>query len=259
MIALFVGIAVIAVIAVIALWPRGATPVDRDTAVSDFRARATTGDSNDATSDGDRPTPAPGVYRFETTGSENVKLGPLPTETRPYPRSVFVSIVDADGHCFTATLNLLQQHTEDTTYCVSESGGLRLESHRKHQQVGAMKPVADMTCDPALLIDPVRPKMPLNCRLSISGGPARLSTTLTGTSSSTRSTTVTVDGAPVDAVAFDLELTLQGDLTGTWHEHVWFARATWLPLRISRELDFRGLATFTERSDSVLTSLKPST
>jgi hypothetical protein len=233
-------------------WPRGATPVTEDEALHDFRARDT------SMSDQATGVPPPGVYTFAATGQEEVKLGVLPSQTRPYPGTVNVVIVDTGPRCFTTTVNLLDQHREDTTYCVTDDGSLRIEHHEKRQEVGALRPQATMTCDPDALVVPDVDSTALDCRLSLSGGPAAVNATLHGTSTSER-TTVEVGGQPVDAVAVDVRYQISGDLSGSWDERVWFAVDDWLPLRIERELDLRGPASFTERSELTLRSLEPAT
>ena len=168
---------VIAAVAAFTLWPRGSTPITAEEALEDFRDQSEVEDPVE----GDAPVPAPGVYRFRATGGESVKLGALPAEDRPYPAEV-TAVVVADGDCFTFTLNLLAQHTEETTYCPGEGQELTLREHVKHQQVGALRPEAEMTCDPGLLHELSSPTQELRCSLAMAGGPARLHAQLEGTS-----------------------------------------------------------------------------
>lgn len=146
------GVLLIGLVEAVAFWPRGATPADEMKVRDDFAAR----DGNPAAPNAALRTPEPGIHRYATSGSEELKLGPLPTETRPYPTSISAPIVDADPGCFTITLHLLEQHSEDTTYCVGEDGSIRLDGHTKRQQIGPMNPTADMACDPDVLVDPER-------------------------------------------------------------------------------------------------------
>jgi len=242
-------------VAVFVVWPRGGSPVTKDEAIADFREQSGSDPDQDATAD----LPEPGVYTYAASGQEEVKLGILPTETRPYPDEMFVTVVAGPRpECFVATLNLLDQHSEDTTYCTDEDGGLHLADHQKRQQVGALSPSATMTCDPDVLYEPGTSSTDLACELRLAAGPTTLTASLTGTSHTTEDRTVDVDGRAVDAVLVDVRYAVSGDLTGSWHERIWFARENWLPLRIERTLDLQGLATFTEQSELVLTSLTPS-
>lgn len=253
-----VGVVVVAVVVGVVLSPRGATPTDQAKVREDFQARGGTSVGSDTStgSDTSADTPAPGIYRYDTSGSEELKLGVLPTETRPYPESITATIVDADPGCFTMTLNLLEQHGEDTTFCVGDGGAISLAGHEKRQQVGPLNPTAAMTCDPDTIADPDRSTAPLTCELTLDGGPAKLNATLRGTSASDPSANVDVDGTPVEATEVDIDFEVTGDLTGTWRERVWFSRKDALPLRITRDLDLKGLAAFTEHRDSTLISLK---
>lgn len=239
------------------VWPRDATPVTEQEALESYRSRDTTPEAQLDDTTGSATLPAPGVYSYTASGQEVVKLGPLPAETRPYPDTMTVVIVGDEPSCFTATLNLLDQHTEDTTYCLDDTGHLRIDGHNKHQQIGALNPSAAMTCDPDVLISPGANDRDLTCTLSLSGGPAQLSATLAGSAHTAKPTTATVGDSEVDAIAVDVTYQITGDLTGTWREQLWFAQDNWLPLRIERNLDLRGLATFTEQSTLNLTDTTP--
>lgn len=246
------AVAVVAVVYV--AWPRGATPVTEAEALDDYRSQTTVAPPQDRPAAARLPTP--GVYTYTSSGEEVVKLGVLPAETRTYPETMTVVIVDAGPSCFTATLNLLDQHTEDTTYCLDDSGGLRIESHTKRQSIGALNPTATMTCDPGILVSDANNPAELACTLSLSGGPAQLTATLTGMTAVAEQP-VTVAGTDVDARVVAVTYAITGDLSGTWHERIWFAAENWLALRIERELDLNGLATFTERSTLELTDTAP--
>lgn len=234
-------------------WPRGTDPITEKEAVTDFRDRTA-----NETGGGDRAgRPAPGVYVYRATGSEDVKLGPLPSQTRTHPATVTMVIVDdARPGCFTATLNLSAQHTEDTTYCV-DGQALRLDRHTKHQQVGALSPTATMTCDPSVLVDEHGNGATLACTLGLSGGPTSLDAKLAGTTTVGHLGTVAVGDEQIAATRVDVSYTISGDLSGTWRESVWFSDAQWLPLRIERDLAIRGLATFSERTTLELTDATP--
>lgn len=235
------------------VWPRGSSEVTEDEALEDFRSRTASAEEPGAA--GSSATPGPGVYTYDASGQEEVKLGVLPTEVRPYPDAVTVSIVGEGTDCFTATLNLLDQHTEDTTYCVTE-GGLRMASHEKRQQIGALSPRATVSCDPDLLFGPDVNSTGLACDMTVDGGPAQLTAELTGTATS-EPMTLEVGDEAVEAVRIDLSYVAEGGLTGTWTERVWLAEADMLPLRIERDLDLSGLAEFTEESALRLTSTTP--
>ncbi len=247
------GVIAVGIVVAVAFWPRGATPTDETKVRKDFEART----EGAAQRDDIAALPAPGIYRYDTSGLEELKVGVLPTETRPYPRSIPATIVDGGPGCFTMTLNLLEQHSEDSTFCVGGDGAISLAGHEKRQQVGPMKATAEMTCDPDVLVEPDGPVAPLTCELTMDGGPAKLNATLQGTATSNPSATVDVAGTSVEATEVDIDLEATGGLTGTWRERVWFARDGALPLRVARDLDLEGLAAFTEHRDSTIGELHP--
>lgn len=248
---------VLAAIGTFVFWPRGSTPITAEEALEDFRDRAgrETESEVDDPVEGDDRLPAAGVYRYRATGGESVKLGALPAEDRPYPEELTAVVVVEDG-CFRFTLNLLAQHTEETTYCPGAGQELTLRDHVKHQQVGALRPEAEMSCDPGLLHELSRSAQELRCTLSMAGGPARLGAQLAGTSTAEVPSSVEVAGEQHEAVKLDLRYDITGDLTGTWRELIWFG-TDWTPLRIERDLELQGLATFTEHSELVLVDRTP--
>lgn len=261
--ALVAAAAVVAVVVAVAawsLWPRGAREVSEEEALEDFRSRTTTASSTaDEAGSSDAPTtPAPGVYTYRATGEEEVKLGPLPTETRTLPETVTAVVVDDGDGCFTLTLNLFAEHTEDTRYCVADDGTVTLAEHVKHQRIGALSPTATVGCDPDVLVVPGSDTTDLRCDLSLAGGPATITAELVGTASTAAVEARTVGGTEVEATPLTIAYEVSGDLDGTWTETLWLA-PDHLPLRIERTLDLAGPATFTERSELDLVDLTPST
>jgi len=239
------------------VWPRGVDPVPLSEALQDYRSGTQTSDPSGAAIDDDGVSrPRPGVYPFGATGQEEVQAGILPTETRSYPATVPVTVVADGATCFTVTVDLFVQHTEDTRYCITDTGALRLDRHRKHQQIGALRPDAEMTCDPGVLSAPDRRDEKVGCSMAISAGPVSLTAELAGVARS-EPTSIVVDGRTIDAVRIVLRYTVSGDLSGTWDEQLWLARDDWLPLRITRDLDLRGLAAFEEHSVLTLASTEP--
>jgi hypothetical protein len=232
------------------LWPRGTTEVTTQQALEDFRERS--GSTDLATSDA--ATPDPGVYTYAADGREEVKLGPLPSESRPLPDTVTAVVVDSGDACFDWTLNLFAEHTEQTRYCTDPT--LRLDAHTKHQKIGALSPTATMSCDPNALVAPDEDTTTLQCSLDLSGGPASISAKLTGTATAGSAETLTIGGVDTLTTPITVHYDVSGDLSGTWTETVWWS-ADHLPVRVDRQLDLSGPATFTETSHLELQSLEP--
>lgn len=290
-------------------WPRGTTEISHDDALEDFRSDYVAGDSADgsdagtvATDDSSaRPaTPEPGVYTYTAEGGERVKLGPFPAEDRPLPASVSIVVsapragTDSDSstdettgatgntRCFDWTLNLFAEHTEATTWCIDDSGTLRMAAHTKHQSVGALSPTATVKCDPDVIIDPGTRESGLGCDLRLEGGPAAITAKMVGTATAlpTERLTLGRSGAgdtnsnstpsnntdsnntdsnnteAIETTPLEITYTVSGDLSGTWSEKLWLSHDM-LPVRIVRSLELRGPAAFTEHSTLELTQLSP--
>lgn len=237
-----VAVVVVAAAAVV-VWPRGTTEVSQQDALERFREadRSVAGrdrrseDAADHADDdgGARRVPRPGVYSYSATGQEEVKLGPLPAQTRPLPATVTAVVVD-DGDCFTWTVNLFAEHTEDTRYCV-EAGDLRVDGHTKHQRIGALSPTASMTCDPSVVRADEAEPLGLRCTLQLSGGPASITATLTGSATPREAVTMEVGDDRVEASPVTVAYEVAGDLAGTWTETTWWSASN-LPVRVERSL-----------------------
>lgn len=241
--------------AAVVLWPRGTTEVSEQDAVEDFRARDAS--STTAAPSSQRAVPEPGVYTYAAEGQEEVKLGPLPAETRPLPSTVTAVAVDVGEGCFDWTVNLFAEHTEDTRWCTEPV--LRLDGHTKHQQIGALSPTATVACDPNEMPDDTAGSAgstELSCTLEMTGGPASITASLAGTATAGEPTTIDIDGAEVAVTPVNVNYAVTGDLTGTWDETTWWTTEH-LPARIERTLDLSGPATFSETSKLQLTSLVP--
>jgi len=253
------GVVVLLGVAAVVLWPRGTSEVTADDALEDFRDRgSTTTTAADADDDGGPGTvPSPGVYVFSAEGQEEVKLGPLPAETRPLADTVTAVVVDAGDGCFDWTVNLFAEHTEDTRFCWRD-GALTIDEHVKHQQIGALSPTATMLCDPNALPTEDEPTTTLECTLDLDGGPAAISATVEGEATVAEAEDVTVGDEEVTATPITVSHRVAGDLSGTWEETTWWS-GEGLPVRIERSLDLSGPATFREDSTLELTDLAPRT
>lgn len=248
------------------LWPRGATTITEKEAVAAFRD----GDRSTAITrpDPTRSTPQPGVYKYASEGQEEVKLGPLPAETRAFPRTVAATSVDSGPGCFDWRVDLFAEHTEETRWCTEPV--LRLVTHTKHQTVGALTPTFTMTCDPAALQpDPAATSeapatsaedgstTALTCNLEVGGGPVSVKTTIAGTATvAAAAETIDVGGVPVTVTKTSLHFPVTGTVNGVWDETMWWS-SSHLPVRVERKLDLSGPATFKETSEHQLTSLTP--
>lgn len=254
------GVVVLALVAVGAFlfWPRGTTEVTESDALDDYRDRGsatTVAPAEEGSSL--RTVPLPGVYTYRASGQEDVKLGPLPAETRPFPETITAVVVALGDNCFDVIVKLFEQHTEDTRYCVDDAT-LTLAAHTKHQKIGPLSPTATMACDPRTLLASSADRHDLACTLELSGGPAAISATLAGTATRGQSEQLTIGGEQLEATPLTIAYKVSGGLSGTWTEVLWLS-SEHLPLRIERTLDLSGPATFKETSQLDLESLTPTT
>lgn len=262
--------AVVVALAAWVLWPRGTTEVTTEAAVAQFRSsRGGTGAQDTAgRSDPQNPVPEPGVYEYRASGTQHVKLGPLPGEDRTLPGTVTIVVGEptrAPGGevCFDWTLNLFAEHTETTTWCSDNKGTLRLTAHTKHQSIGALSPTATVSCDPDMLItgdgdgaDDGDEVAHTECTLDLSGGPVSVEAELGGTATTGHAEEWTPDGGEATTRPLAVSYDVSGSLTGTWTETYLLAENL-LPVRIERDLDLSGPARLQESSVLELTSTTP--
>ena len=264
------GVSVVLALAFL-FWPRDTTQISEQDAIAAFRdGQATRTDGSEATKrdrSADRRTPVPGVYTYAAEGQEEVKLGPLPAESRPFPTTITATAVDTGTGCFNWTVNLFVEHTEETRWCTDPV--LRLETHTKHQKVGPLTPTFTMTCDPGAMttataangVDPVAATdstTNLSCHLTVGGGPVSVDTEIDGTAiRSGEEVPIRVGDVDVPTTRITVHFPVSGTINGTWDETTWWS-ADHLPVRIERTLDLSGPATFKETSRLQLRSLEPS-
>lgn len=235
----------------------GAAPVEPGSAGDHSSAQA--GQGATATPGSLSRVPAAGVYAYSAEGYERVSIGPA-EQTRQLASTV-TATVRPSGRCWTFTHSLFVEHTEDTTYCIADGGSLSLEGHTKHQKVGVVTATADMGCDPATVVpgSAAGSIWEATCRMETHTPVFTAGTIHRGTTAVVGTEAVDVAGRAVQAWHVRIRRNVSGDLTGFWHEDVWFAHADGLPLRIVRNAELRGPATFREESTFSLRSLNPST
>ncbi|KAA0233348.1 MAG: hypothetical protein EDR02_14020 [Actinobacteria bacterium] len=242
----------------IVFWPRGSTPVSPEEALAEFRSRQPDPDTEAATG-----WPAEGVYTYEASGSEEVKLAVMPTETREIPPVVPATVLrDGRGRCFELQIEFMAEHVEQTRYCLEEDASLVLEQNRKQQRIGALRPQATMDCEDATLLS----DLPTNgeastysCVLAMSSGLGpTVDARLQGRVRVVGSERIEIGDGAVEAVHVQIRYDVSGDLTGGWAEDLWFDPASHLPVRIGREIELSGLANFHESSLLNLSALEPS-
>lgn len=260
---LALGVLIVVVVGAIAwlVWPRGTTEVTKKEAIDRFRQndRTTTSAAPGDASSGSKDGPAVGVYTFDATGSEKIKIGPLPTESRPLPATVTASVVDAGDGCFDWTVNLFAEHTEDTRWC-RDGMSLRLASHVKHQKVGAITPTVNVTCDPAVFVANLGKAgtSKVRCKLGVEGGPFSVKADLDGEATWSEPETRTIGGSEVTVRRLAIHYPVTGTENGVWDETIWFDEHL-VPVQMERSFHLSGPANFDETNTLTLRSLTPDT
>jgi len=205
-----------------------------------------------------RLRPAPGVYSFSATGFERVALGPA-ADTRPYSGNV-TATVRSDGECWTFQHDLFVEHTETTRYCAGSDGTLRATSHTKTQRVAVVTAQATLSCTPDILLTiggGSGPPRQTACDMRTTTPLFTASIRQSGTVVDLGEEPVTVGGAAVAAHHVRIRRDVSGDMAGHWHEDIWFSSTDFTIVRIERDAEMRGPATFTEKSAFVLNSMSP--
>ncbi|MEZ5310086.1 MAG: hypothetical protein R2735_05745 [Microthrixaceae bacterium] len=288
-------VVILAVVIAVVVWPRGGTAVKKHDAVKDFRQGSSKSDeskSDEKSGEVQQPVsiPAKGVYTFAAVGQEEVKLGPVPADTRIFPTEIVASVKEpaaaADGSttttakadkasgvdtgsvekCFDYELSLLAEHIEKTTYCASVSGKgdkavnqLRIAAHTMQMKMGPANPVATLTCDPELVISEGANLSDIKCSLVLGGGPMEVNADMTGSLTVGAPEAIDVGGTAVQARPVAINYVASGKVSGPWSETIWMAVDDWLPVKIVREINLRGPANIRETSELNLKSLEPTT
>lgn len=234
------------------LWPRSPTPISENQAVEGFRTETT----------GAAPTgagmPAAGVYTYDVDGHEDISMGPVPLPTRDIPSTVTMVVVP-DGDCYRLDLNLMAEHTEQTTYCIDGPGTLRLVGQTKVELVPGFRVDGRTTCAQAVLVRPGETEQPVTCSMTLDVGGITLNIALAGRATLGPADPVTVGGTALPARLLTLDLTATGDERGHWIERQWLAQDSFLPLRVERDIVLEGTGSFKERSTLQLTATIPRT
>ena len=246
--------------------PGTAGPAGTDAAVEEAAGVAaggrTEGPAQTAGPEGTaRPTavrPAGGVYVFSASGSERVSLGPA-SDTRPYGATVTATVRN-DGNCWTFRQALFAEHSETTRYCLDGDGSLHATGHSKTQRIGPITAQAEMSCSPDLVLGG-SPASSLswqsNCNMATTTPLFTASIRQNGTIADLGAESVDVGGSAVTARHVRIRRDVSGDMTGFWHEDLWFASGDNTIVRIERNAELRGPASFSENATIVLTSMTP--
>ena len=270
----YVVLAVIAVVLVAGsvtayvLWPRDtARPVAADEALDRFRASesslpaTTAGDSTTSVVVASSPPtvqlPAPGVYRYDTVGTETIDS--LGGTQHTYPAETTLTVT-TEGCGVHLRWDVLVERREEWSLCVGDDG-IELQpaaaNYHEFYGVGELQP---QVCDQAVLVVPIdgepRDRLPVSCTMN--GTPWNPVFEVVGAD------THAVDGVDVPVTHVRMTIVDDDDL----FEHTvveWWLDASGLPVAMSASKqsksnsDLVGDVLYTEQYRADLVSLTPLT
>ncbi len=210
--------------------------------------------------------PAPGVYTYAGSGTEQLTVPPLSQSQGPtIPGTVELS---TDG-CWQLRIDYSTNHWESTTFCTRAAGIEEVRGQTWHKWMVGPVAVTDLTvstCDSGSMLLPTQRSpgqaWPARCTSTSTAAPG------TGVSSGHEryigETTVRIGSTRIEAAHFLRTRTLSGAQQGTEHTDLWIDPSDGLVLEQRRSFDVRtdtilGTSTYSETGSFELTSLRPTT
>jgi hypothetical protein len=253
LLALGLGITVVVAMLALGIWflvfRSPVTQVDLSQALRLYRQNQRPG-----TSARDARLPPPGVYRYRTSGSEQLSVGGI---TRTFPSET--ELVVTDARCATMEWEPFEQHIEGLVECPVAGGALSIESAPTYEEIAGTQSTTDIRCpSDAYLVPPV-PTI---------GERWKATCTSTGTSVSFAgqiigTSTVTVGDQRVPALHVRVSLVLSGAESGSNPSDYWLSAQSGVVLRQRETVDLRqqsgplGAVRYSEAMTITLDSLTP--
>jgi hypothetical protein len=197
--------------------------------------------------------PASGVYRYRTTGGEEV---PFINAQRAYPAETTATAWRASGCGWRLRFDFLQEHNDEYGLCTTASG-LTMSSLTITIEWFYIRRSVALTC---------RPDVPL----LVTGDTTSTSTTDCAGDDIRAQMIVTqrppvdlvVEGASVHAARVDWRMEIGGMFEGTGLYQLWLEPTTGLPLKVTRAVDATGdtplgRQRYVEHHTATLVSLQP--
>lgn len=226
-----------------------ATQVDLRTALRLYRD-----DRNEGRS-GNAHLPPSGVYRYRTTGGEQLSIGGI---SRSFPDATDM-IVTQSGKCATMKWEPLVQHMEGIVECPQKDGALLLSSAVSYEQIAGTSTNSVITCPPNMYFvppDPVAGKR-WHATCHSKGQAIGFLGQVIGVSG------LDVGGTEVPALHLRLTLSFSGAESGTNPNDYWVSLQNGLILRqsetvqVSQNAGPLGSVRYTEQMAIALTSVAP--
>jgi len=195
--------------------------------------------------------PAPGVYTYATDGGEGLSLMGV---QRSFPPST--SMVVTEGSCATVSWVPIEQHTEDTTICPSDSGAYDIPRLVTDESIAGTTTTSSISCpSTAYLVPPSAvpgQRWSATCTLASPAEKVGLAGQFVGPA------TVDVRGQPVAVDHVRVTLTFDGAQQGTNPTEYWIVPSTGLIVREKEQVTVTaGGVRYNESMETELSSLKP--
>ncbi len=237
-----------AAIAAAILLRESTTPVDVETAVSEFRAESGT------TELAGSALPEPGVYTYTTSGRESIDA--LGGRHHDYPAETTIT-VRHEGCGAIHEWQPLRERWDETVVCPSDTGAA-LQRYRSHHEFFGIADDRDFVCEPGSLWYPAT--MEAGATWTVRCGTDDIDVLRTGTI--TGLSEVEVGGVPVEVLTYELHDEISGASTGINDRIVTLVPETGLIVELSVYVDVQndspiGDVHYEELYKLELTSLTP--
>lgn len=198
--------------------------------------------------------PEPGVYRYRTSGDEQLSLAGI---GRSFPSSS--ELVVTDGGCSSMDWVPLVQHTEGIVLCREPDGGLTMTEATSVETIAGVHASSVMKCPATAYYIPPdpRPGERWSAVCHAPGQTDRLTGQVVGAG------VVTVDGRSMPALHTRVDTAVSGDESGTDPTDYWVSPTTGLIYREQEEVSVSqsagplGAVHYQERMAIAMSSLAP--
>jgi hypothetical protein len=243
-----VGVLIVAlVVAAFLVWRTldDTEPVTAGDALAEYRESPTPGEA--------RPgLPAPGVYEYDVTGSEQLARGPVSID-RGLP-AIAPMLVRRVGSGYETDLRYSDGHTELSRYDVRATGAY-VTFARTVVRTSLTTTTRDRQWTPPLLRLPTRPEVGEAWGGPFTAGDLRLQIE----NEVLRREAVDVGGRPVDAFVIESRQEITGEYTGRRTETFWYDPPSGMVVRYAIESSLDGPTDFDITAEQTLRSLTPQT
>jgi hypothetical protein len=202
----------------------------------------------------DSELPPAGVYRYQTSGGEELSIGGI---SRSFPSAT--NMIVTDSRCATLKWEPLEQHIEGMVECPSANGALTFVSAPSYEDIADTKTTTDIRCPADTYFVPPDPRTNQRWQTTCHspGQTVVFSGTVVGF------TSVKVAGKSIRAIHTRETLTFSGSQTGTNPNEYWISLENGVILRQRETVDVSestgplGSVHYGEQMAIDLTSLTP--